>query len=338
MAGERALGSNAVVKFCQEETWGTTPVPAKIYGVSLRNETLGSTKNMFQSETINAHRAVIGLGDGNRAVAGTISTDLFPEGLEVLIRHLLGKPTVTTTGSGPYTHVMQGQADYLQGLTIVKSFNNITQYFKYTGCRVNSMAINLVQEGFHEVSFDFVGLTETIAGTDFLTSPAAVFPSKSGFTGYECKVYTSMDTADGVVKAGQWFELGYVVSGSININNNIETDSYVLGSPFRASALLGKRECTGDFVAFFRDAYLYQLYANGTECALKFVFTNLTGQVMTFEFPIVKLGGEAPRIQGPGGINMNLNYQARMDTVLGYDVKVTIVNTLASIETGIGES
>ena len=335
---ERALGSNAAVKFCQEQVWGTTPVaPSLIYGMSLRSEGIGSTKNLFQSETINAMRTVIGLGDGNKAVAGNISTDLFPEGLEVLIRHLLGAPTVVTTGSGPYTHVMKGDANYLEGLTIAKSFPNINQYFKYTGCRVNSMAIALVQEGFHNATFDFIGSAETLAQTEFLSSPTAVFPTKNGYTGYECKVYTTMNPADGIVSPSVYYELGYVTGGSININNNIETDSYVLGSPFRASALLGKRECTGDFTAFFRDAYLYAIYAAGTEVGVKFIFTNSTGQTMTFEFPKCKIGGEAPKIAGPGGINLPLNFQARYDSVAGYDVKVTIVNTLTTIAKAPGE-
>ena len=321
-----ALGSNAVLKFCQEVTWGTTPVaPANVYGLNIRSETLGSTKNLFQSQTINQYRSVVGLGDGNKAVAGNIATDLFPEGLEVLMRHVLGNPAVVTTDTGgvaPYTHVMKGAAGYLEGLSIEKGFVNINQYMKYTGCRVNSMNINLVQEGFHEVTVDFIGKQE-VTGVATQIAGAATFPDKSGFTGYQCEV--SLNSGSG------YAVLGNVVSGSININNNYETDKYVLGSPYRASALPGKRECKGDFSVFFEDLAIYNLYANGTECALKFDFDNGLGQTLTIEFPIVKIGGESPKIASEGGVNLSLNYQARRSTADQTDVIVTLVNTVATI-------
>jgi len=327
----RAIGSNAVLKFCQEQVWGTTPVaPAKVYGLNIRSETIGATKNLFQSDTINHYRSVVGLGDGNKAVGGNVVTDLFPEGLEVLIRHVLGKPTVTTTGSGPYTHVMKGDANYLEGISLEKGFINVGQYFKYTGLRVNSMTINLVQEGFHEVTFDFIGKAEATAQTSQITG-TPVYGTKNGFTGYQCTVYTNH--ANGV----DYVALGNVVSGSISINNNIETDGYVLGSPFRASASYGKRQCTGDFTVFFENADLYNVYSNGVECGIKFVFDNGLGDTMTFEFPAVKVGGEAPKIAGAGGLNLPLNFQARRDDTEQTDVIVTIVNSLSAIDLAPGE-
>lgn len=327
----RAIGSNAAVKFCQEQTWGTTPAnPTKVYGLNIRSESIGSTKNLFQSDTINQYRSVVGIGDGNKAVAGNIVTDLFPEGLEVLIRHLLGKPTVTTTGSGPYTHVMKGDANYLEGISLENGFINVGQYFKYTGLRVNSMTINLVQEGFHEVTFDFVGKTESIAQTTQING-VAVYGTKNGYTGFQCTVYTNH--GNGV----DYVALGNVVSGSISINNNIETDGYVLGSPYRASASYGKRQCTGDFTVFFENADLYNVYSSGVECGIKFVFDNGIGDTMTFEFPAVKVGGEAPKITGAGGLNLPLNFQARRDDTEQTDVIVTIVNSLSAIDPAPGE-
>lgn len=324
-----ALGSNAVLKYCQEQVWGTTPVaPAKVYGLNIRSESLGSTKNLFQSETINQYRSVVGLGDGNLAVAGNLVTDLFPEGMEILLRHLLGKPTVATTGSGPYTHILKGDAAYMEGLSIEKGFVNINKFFKYTGCRVNSMNINLIQEGFHEVTFDFLGKVEEVAATTQIDG-TAVYGNKNGFTGYQCVVASN--------HTGSYVDLGNVVSGSISINNNYETDKYVLGSPYRASALPGKRECTGDFTVFFEDTVLYEIYKTGVECGLKFTFTNVTGQSMIFEFPICKIGGEAPKIASAGGVNLPLNFQARRSDVEETDVILTLINTVPVIELAPGE-
>lgn len=320
----RAVGSNAVLKFCEESVWGTTPgSPSIVYGMPIKSETFGSTKSLFQSEMINEYRSVIGLGDGNRGVAGSFVSDMLPEGHEVLYRHLLGNPTVVTTGSGPYVHTMKGSAGYLPGLSIEKAFPNISQYFKFTGCRLNSMTLNLVQEGFHEVTWDMVGKNETLDTSTQIVGDG-VFPTKNGFTGYECQI--ALKLADG----GTYTDMGNIVSGSITINNNIETDGYVLGSAERASAEYGKRECNGNFQVFFEDATMYNYYVLGTEVGLKFTFTNLTGQIIVIEFPRCKLSGEAPKIASPGGLNLPMNFSARRDSVEGTDVIVTITNTIAS--------
>lgn len=329
----RAFGSNSIVKFCQEQVWGTTPLAHDLgkttFGINVRNETLGLTKNIFKSETINQYRSVQGLTDGNKAVAGNIVTDLLPEGLEVLFRHLLGKPTVVTTGSGPYTHVMKGDESYLEGLSIEKGFTNIAQYLIYKGCRINSCTIDIVQEGFSGITFDFIGKEEVTAVVSQIHDHGVVvYPTKDGFNGYQCTVST--DTGAGYVA------LGKVTRGTITINNNIETDAFVLGSALRADAAFGKRECSGDFEIFFEDLTLYNIFVAGTVCAIKFAFSNGTESI-TIEFPKVKLGGESPKIATAGGINISLNFQAKYDTVNETDVILTLVNSIAVVETAPGE-
>jgi len=322
----RASGAKTSIKFAQEKVWKTAIEPGDlgtIFGMNVRSCNLGGSKNQFQSETINQFRAVVGLGDGNKAVEGSIVTDFLPEGLEVLLRHLLGKGTVVTTGSGPYTHLLEGEADTMQGLMIQKAFTNIDEYFVYRGCRINSMAINVVQEGFHDVTWDIIGTTEAIESADQLDATPAVYPTKSGFTGYQAKVQTDI--------SGSWADLGNVVSGNLNITNNVETDGYVLGSDERAAAEHGTRECTGGFAMFFEDTTLYQAFLAGTECGIRWVFDNGTESI-TFEFPKVKMGGDSPAIESAAGVNLNLTFQARLDSVAGTDVKVTIVNSVTEVE------
>lgn len=324
----RASGAKTSVKFAQEKLWKTPIDPGDlgiIHGMNIRSINLGGNKNQFQSETINQFRSVVGLGDGNKAVEGNIVTDFLPEGMEVLLRHLLGKSTVQTTGSGPYTHVLKGSADTMQGLMIQKAFTNIDEYFVYRGCRINSMAVNVVQEGFHDVTWDLVGTSEEIEATDQLNATPAVYPTKSGFTGYQAKVQTNI--------SGTYVDLGNVVSGNLNITNNVETDGYVLGSDERAAAEHGTRECTGGWAMFFEDTTLYALYQSGVECGIKWVFSNpTTGDSITFEFPKVKMGGDSPAIESAAGVNLNLTFQARYDTDSATDVIVTIVNSLSAIE------
>lgn len=322
----RASGAKSSVKFAQEKVWKEPIAPGDlgiVYGMNIRSINLGGNKNQFQSETINQFRAVVGLGDGNVAVEGSIVTDFLPEGMEVLLRHLLGKSVVNTTGSGPYTHVLQGAADTMQGLMIQKSFTNINEHFVYRGCRINGMAINVIQEGFHDVTWDIIGTSEQIFDTDQFEGQTVIYPTKSGFSGYQVKVQTDI--------SGSWVDLGNVISGNLNITNNVETDGYVLGSSERAAAEHGTRECTGGWTMFFEDTELYSRYHSGVECGLRWVFDN-GYESTTFEFPKVKLGGDSPAIESAAGVNLNLTFQARLDVDSGTDVKVTIVNSTTEIE------
>lgn len=323
----RASGAKSSVKFAQEKVWKQDLGVdlGIVHGLNIRSINLGGNKNQFQSETINQFRAVVGLGDGNKAVEGSIVTDFLPEGMEVLLRHLLGKGTVTTTGSGPYTHEFQGEADTMQGLFIQKGFISVNEYFGYRGCRINSMAINVVQEGFHDVTWDIIGASEEIFATDQFTGETAIYPTKSGFTGYQAHIET-----DHLIP-GTYAKLGNITTGNLNITNNVETDGYVLGSDERAAAEHGTRECTGGWSMFFEDTALYQLFHDGTECGVKWVFDNGLDKII-FEFPKVKLAGDSPAIESVAGVNLNMTFQARLDSALGTDVKVTVINSLASIE------
>lgn len=331
----RAAGSNVVVKMCQEATWGVNPItPSVVHGIGFKSITLKAAKGTFESEMVNANRCTIGIGDGNRTVDGNLVSDLIPEGLEVLFMHLLGNPTVVTTGSGPYTHVMKGSPGNFQGLTIEKGYTDIDQYFIYTGIRIDSMSINLVQEGLHEITFGLIGKTEADPEATTQITGTPVSYTKNGFSGYQCVISTTMQS-NGTVVDGAYVDIGFPVSGSLNIKNNVETDGFVIGSEFRASAQLGKRACSGEFSVFFEDAKLYELFTSGTEVGVKFTFDNKQGQKIIFEFPACKLGGNTPEVQNFQGLNLPLTFTAKYDVGEATDVKLTIVNSIASIEAGL---
>lgn len=350
----RATGASAQVTFSEEASWGqhpAAPTSGLIYGLSLKNESMGIKKNTFKSEMINSKRAVVGITDGNKAVDGSIATDLLPEGLEILFAHLLGEYGSYTAGSGYNTRVIKGVAATLPGLLIEKGYVDIGQYVQHTGCRINSMAIRLVQEGIHEVSFDIIGKDQwrssaTAYGTsavtlnryDIANTPEVlpsglgavnVTPTKDGYNGYEIEVWTTIDSG-GTNVPGVYTQLSNVVSGAINITNNVETDGYVFGDSFRASAQYLRRECSGEFACFFENLNIYTHFITGTEVGVMFKFIR-GNYLMQFKFPRCKLGGETPAIAGIGGMNLPLRFEAAYDTGTGTDVELTMTNTTANI-------
>ena len=334
----RASGAKTSVKFAQEVEWKHPFTPEEfplgnVYGLNIRSCSLGGSKNQFQSETINDRRAVVGLGEGNKAVEGDIVTDFLPEGQEVLFRHLLGKDPDGLTkilvqdasdeDNGKWRLRMKGVADTMQGLCVEKAFTSLDRYFIFRGCRINTMTLNLIQEGFHDITWNFIGTSEEIKAEAEFAGKTASYCNDNGYTGYQAVIQIKRPTRideTGVEQPAdtQWVTLGNITNGNITITNNTETDGYVLGSDERASAEHGTRQCTGSWTMFFESVDLYNIFLKGLECKLRFVFKSPIGKTIRITFPCVKLGGDSPAIESAAGINLNLTFQAKyLETVEG---------------------
>lgn len=337
----RASGAKTSVKFAQEVEWKHVFTPEdyplrNVYGLNIRSCSLGGSKNQFQSETINDKRAVVGLGEGNKAVEGDIVTDFLPEGQEILFRHLLGKDPegcdrkVVDDSSdedyGKWRLRMKGVADTMQGLCVEKAFTSLNEYFIFRGCRINTMTLNLIQEGFHDITWNFIGTSEEIKGTPEFdpTAHPASYCVDNGYTGYQAVIQIMRpartdENGQAVPADSDWVTLGNITNGNITITNNTETDGYVLGSDERASAEHGTRQCTGSWTMFFDSVDLYNIFLKGLECKLRFVFESPVGKIIRIIFPCVKLGGDSPAIESAAGINLNLTFQAKYQAAIDGD-------------------
>lgn len=355
----RASGAKTSVKFAQEVEWKHPFTPEEyplgnVYGLNIRSCSLGGSKNQFQSETINDKRAVVGLGEGNKAVEGDIVTDFLPEGQEILFRHLLGKDPsgldralVETVGDedyGKWRLRMKGVADTLQGLCVEKAFTSLDRYFIFRGCRINTMTLNLIQEGFHDITWNFIGTSEEIKSVPEFdpTAHPASYCNDNGYTGYQAKIEIMRpartdETGTAQPADSTWQTLGNVTTGNITITNNTETDGYVLGSDERASAEHGTRQCTGSWTMFFESVDLYNIFLKGLECKLRFVFESPVGKIIRIVFPCVKLGGDSPAIESAAGINLNLTFQAKYQPAIDgdpYSDTDVVVEFVKPAETG----
>ena len=335
----RASGAKTSVKFAQEVEWKHPFDPevyplGNVYGLNIRSCSLGGSKNQFQSETINDKRAVVGLGEGNKAVEGDIVTDFLPEGQEVLFRHLLGKDPDGTSkvlvddasdeDNGKWRLRMKGVADTMQGLCVEKAFTSLDRYFIFRGCRINTMTLNLIQEGFHDITWNFIGTSEEIKSASEFAGKTASYCNDNGYTGYQAKIEIMRPARTDETGTAQpadtsWVTLGNVTTGNITITNNTETDGYVLGSDERASAEHGTRQCTGSWTMFFESVDLYNIFLKGLECKLRFVFESPIGKIIRIVFPCVKLGGDSPAIESAAGINLNLTFQAKYQPAIDGD-------------------
>jgi len=314
-----ATGSRSQVLIKEEQCYGVEVPNIQAQLIPFVSEGVQASKNLIPSATIQANRSVNGLIDGNFDVGGDLNVELLPEGLELIYKHALGT-TIETTGSGPYTHVIKA-SDLPTSLTYEKGFNDILEYFRYTGMRINTLNLTFPQEGIPTATVSFVGAREDIfSGANGSMDSTPTVPTKPPFEMRFGSVYE-----DGV-------KVAFITSGNVQITNNISTDEFVIGSEFRVCATEGKREITGSVEILFQDLVMYNKFRNGTDSSIEFrLINNTTGDEFRVLVPAVRFSGETPTIDDDTGIRLTMNFQGKFDETLNTDMQITLVNTIPSI-------
>lgn len=311
----QAIGASAQISYVEETTYGTTPgspsmklLKAATYGASL-----SANIEELRSNSINANRSVESARGGNIAVTGSIPFELPALGLGTILKHVLGSNV--TTGAGPtYTHTIK-RGSLPVGLTIEKGFTDISQYMVHTGCRFNSMALSLSPQGLVTGSLEVVGQDETASGSS-LGSPSSV--AHDPFAHHEATVLEGGGAAD---------ILGFEAS----LTNNLDTAGYVVGSRNINTLPAGKGDATGTVTFLFEDLVKYNKWLNETETSLKVTYSDGSNSIELF-WPKVKFfGAGSPAIETDQGIVLTMDFRAVYDSSEATDLKITIVNTEATI-------
>jgi len=124
--------------------------------------------------------------------------------------------------------------------------------------------------------------------------------------------------------------VAFIKSGNIQITNNISTDEFVIGSPYRVCATEGKREITGTIEVLFQDFTMYNKFKQGEESSIKFELNNGT-EYFSIYAPAVRFSGETPTIQDDTGITLTMNFTARYLDSEETDLVITLINSIATV-------
>jgi hypothetical protein len=192
-------------------------------------------------------------------------------------------------------------------MTVEKQFTGITgttQYFQYTGCKVNSLKMNFKSEGMIDCSVSLMGATETLA-----TSAADAAPSDYGHDPFDGFQATITDKDGGT--------LGDIAELDFTVENNLDGNSYIIdGTGTRKSIPAGTAKVSGNLKALFKDVTLYNKAINHTESSIKVVLTRGTGagtatnEKLTITMEELIYQPNAPVVSGPQGVMVELPFEA----------------------------
>lgn len=297
-------GTKTAVAIYDETTYGVAPGAPdgkKLYftscGVQMK-------QNLLQSKTLSASRAMRAPGQGNIDIAGPLNTELAPENLGYLLKHLFGVDT--PTGAGPYTHVFTF-GDLPTSFLLEKdnsgAIAGVGRFEQFMGCRIAQARFSFPAEGYPEVAWDVRGAGLTLA--------AAVLDASLTDTG--CAPLSSFQVTS-VLEAGG--AVATVLSSEITIANDLDDGQYVLGGAGKRTDLPeGFAMVSGQLRARFTDTTLLNKAIAGTETSFKVVVQRGTGagtagnEYFDLEVKAMRYEAASAPIEGPRGLILPLNFQ-----------------------------
>ena len=319
----QAIGAKGQIVIQEETTYKTDPVTPDVKKVHFISESLKSSRNFIDSNTITGSREASKPTLGNKDVSGGLNLELQAY-MALLLKAALG--SVTTTGVSPYVHTFKIGSS-LPSLLIEKGFTDISQYFKYNGCKVNKFGMSVTAEGFQEVSLDFIGAKETTGSSPFDATPTDL--GNQSFKGFLI----------GTIEEGGSAIANIISIDGLSLENNLDGSVYVIGGAGeRASLPESKVKVSGTIKALFENLTLYNKAVNSTESSLKVIYKFGDGlgsagnESLEIFIPELIYSPNAPVISGPSGILVELPFTAYYEnSATATTMQAILKNTQATV-------
>ncbi len=317
---------------CAEEvTYGTAVTPDRWYEIT--SETLERKNTILRSNglrsgaihTRRSSRRVISA----QAAEGSFTMEVPTSGFGRLLKHALGStPTVVQQGGTPaylQTHAMGSNA--AKSLTLQKIIrdgaNAVVQQFTHVGSKILSVEFSISVDQLLLASFVTDGRAENV-------STAAAAPTYASNKPFHFAQVNVLTLAGGAVAK--------VTDAKIKLDRPQKTDNFYLGSaglksePTEDDFPMISGELTAEFDSANKTA-LYDTFAADTALALVLTFTGaqisgIYNEYISFSIPAIHLGGETPKVDGPGTTSVTVPFEAGWD---GTNADMTV--TYMSVDT-----
>lgn len=303
-----AVGARSAIGAVAETVWGTTPATPALLDVPFTNFTFDKTLDKFLDNSIQGDRMYRPSVSGNTHIAGDIDVNYSPLNYDLFLQSLLSSTWLTNV-----LKIGNTQASF----TIEHSQLDIGQYFQYTGCVVDKLALNLTTSGLVTAKFSFIGKdspTATAASVDTTAGTGA-----GGF-------YTAASVAPLFTHNGGTFKeggatIGSFVSLSLLIDNK-STANFALGGSTVYALTSNFLEVTGTVNVFLQDASMYNKFINSTASSIEFSLNNGTN-THDYSIPNVRYNAATKAVTGNGPVMLALPFTGFYDATSSSNLVIT---------------
>jgi len=291
--------------------------PSSVHAISLPFNTVDvkPDRNLITPATITGRVDAAKPAIGFTNVGGAAVIPIDQAAFGYWLQALLGPPTTTATGSA-YQHVFKTNS-VQNSYAYEVGYLDITEYEKFSGCKLNGMSLRVGGDEELTASFDIVGGDAAMAGTSM--SSRVTTMSLSRFNQFDA----SLTEAGAIIST--------IRSLTLNVARNLDTGVYLVtsGSSGKRGALPeGFCNVTGEMEMTFENRSYYLKAMSGTETSLALRFQ--TGSFyLLFEVNEMNLRWTGPGISTPGGIYLTLPFEAYYDNASPDEtiIQATLVNT-----------
>lgn len=311
----QAKGSKAQLRGYEESVYGTYPASGNAVRLPVIDISLNKTQDLVESRVLSGDRNATLPVPGEVSVGGGFTMQPDIRSIGWILKHFFGDYSVT--GAGPYTHVFK-VGSLPTGLSLEKFFSDLGFALMYTGCKINRFALDVTPAGILEASCDVIGQQET-----YLASPVDASPLLHPIVPFKQASATLSEGGSSMTRA-----TGF----SIDMTNNVEGTRVITNNGLIAEAPEGLFRATGRLSVLFESMTLYQKALNQTESALILTFPGATGgHSMQLIFDEILYGVASPGVPGPGGIVLDLNWQAYYENDSDASAaRVVLINDVAT--------
>ena len=301
-----ADSSETEFSFIEEVTWDVTPATPAFDRHRITGESMVADIQNVLSNEIRPDRMVsdlIQVGGGNSG-GWEFELSFGPE-IDKLLEHALTSTFAALDLKGGVEK---------KSLTVEKKFvGSADAFFRYSGCRINSLGLQCRAQEIIRVTMDVNGgsqATDTAIIVGATYNPANTNPVMASPT-------VASITVGGLVSSIEFTELSFTV------NNNTRQQN-AIGSVASKGIGYGRREIQGQMTAYFENLELYDLFVAGTPSTLSFTTSDGTNSYTWF-LPQIKY--TTGRVVA-GGNNQDVftecGFQALLEpTTENTDIKIT---------------
>lgn len=235
------------------------------------------------------------------AVALTLTVYVL-NGLSMVAEGPIASCTMTVVGKKSYVPT-SSHTD--PSFTVEHYHSDITKSLAFTGCKVNTVSIQLPPSGISTIEVGLMGKDVTSAGAAYFTSPTAA--TTSGVVA----------AVNGVVTLNG-AKVATITGMTINIAGGMSAVP-VVGSNSYSDIAEGRVRVSGQLTALFEDLTYFDLFDDETEFAIAAAFTTAStaaSDFVSFVMPRVKLGS-ADIDDGEKNLSQTLSFTALFNSAGG---------------------
>ncbi len=229
-----------------------------------------------------------------------------------------GTVSAATLRGGGYRHLWDSGADDIPSYTLEIGHPKLTSpvFFRHLGTVVESLAIEMGQEGPANAKLQLVAQGEETAGSTVDASPGSYalkrFSQGRGFI-----------RRDGSPLAG-------VTGGSLTFSNNLERVRVIREDGKIQAAEPTFASAQGQLTVRFDGTTLVAEAASGDPVALDYGFSMVEGWELKLELFRLFLPKPKYGISGPGGVEASFDWRAALDDSAGTMLRASLLNDVPS--------